>query len=91
MMVVDLPARTSHPANTGPGHPGWSTGRIGAVRGGLAFTRRGGEPLRRPRDAKRLVDLPRQRRAHGRDERILVRSLYEGAEFLDRLVRRLAD
>ncbi len=30
-------------------------------------------------------------RAHGRDERMLVRSYYEGLEFLDRLVRRLAD
>lgn len=30
-------------------------------------------------------------RAHGRDERIRVRSLYEGQEYLYRLVRRLAD
>jgi len=29
-------------------------------------------------------------RAHGKDERVLVRSFYEGREFLDRLVRKLA-
>jgi acetylornithine deacetylase/succinyl-diaminopimelate desuccinylase-like protein len=29
-------------------------------------------------------------RAHGRDERLLVRSFEEGHEFLDRLVRKLA-
>jgi acetylornithine deacetylase/succinyl-diaminopimelate desuccinylase-like protein len=29
-------------------------------------------------------------RAHGRDERLLVRSFYEGQEFLSRLVHRLA-
>jgi acetylornithine deacetylase/succinyl-diaminopimelate desuccinylase-like protein len=37
-----------------------------------------------------LFGDPNDVRAHGRDERILVRSFYEGLEFLDRLVRRMA-
>ena len=37
-----------------------------------------------------LFGDPNDVRAHGRDERMLVRSFYEGLEFLDRLVRRLA-
>jgi len=37
-----------------------------------------------------LFGDPNDVRAHGRDERILVRSFYEGLEFLDRLVRRVA-
>jgi acetylornithine deacetylase/succinyl-diaminopimelate desuccinylase-like protein len=37
-----------------------------------------------------LFGDPNDVRAHGRDERMLVRSFYEGLEFLDRLVRRVA-
>lgn len=33
---------------------------------------------------------PNASRAHGRDERLLVKSLYDGQEFLRRLVERLA-
>jgi acetylornithine deacetylase/succinyl-diaminopimelate desuccinylase-like protein len=33
---------------------------------------------------------PNDVRAHGRDERLLVKSFYDGQEFLHRLVRRLA-
>ena len=37
-----------------------------------------------------LFGDPNDVRSHGRDERMLVRSFYEGLEFLDRLVRRVA-
>ena len=37
-----------------------------------------------------LLGDPNDVRAHGRDERMLVRSFFEGLDFLDRLVRRLA-
>jgi acetylornithine deacetylase/succinyl-diaminopimelate desuccinylase-like protein len=37
-----------------------------------------------------LFGDPNDVRAHGRDERMLVKSFYEGLEFLDRLVRRMA-
>lgn len=33
---------------------------------------------------------PSDNRAHGRDERLLVKSLYDGQEFLRRLMERLA-
>jgi acetylornithine deacetylase/succinyl-diaminopimelate desuccinylase-like protein len=33
---------------------------------------------------------PNDARAHGRDERLLVKSFYDGQEFLGRLVHRLA-
>ncbi len=37
-----------------------------------------------------LFSEPNDSRAHGRDERLLVKSFFEGQEFLHRLVRRLA-
>jgi acetylornithine deacetylase/succinyl-diaminopimelate desuccinylase-like protein len=37
-----------------------------------------------------LFGDPNDVRAHGRDERMLVKSFYEGLEFLDRLVRGMA-
>ena len=37
-----------------------------------------------------LLGDPDDVRSHGRDERLLVRSFYDGQEFLWRLVRRLA-
>jgi acetylornithine deacetylase/succinyl-diaminopimelate desuccinylase-like protein len=37
-----------------------------------------------------LFSLPSETNAHGRDEKLRVRSFYEGLDFLDRLVRRVA-
>jgi acetylornithine deacetylase/succinyl-diaminopimelate desuccinylase-like protein len=36
-----------------------------------------------------LFSLPGETNAHGRDEKMRVKSFYEGLDFLDQLVRRL--
>jgi acetylornithine deacetylase/succinyl-diaminopimelate desuccinylase-like protein len=37
-----------------------------------------------------IFSAPGESNAHGRDEKLRVRSFYEGLDFLDRLVRRVA-
>ena len=37
-----------------------------------------------------IFSTPGETNAHGRDEKLRVRSFYQGLEFLDQLVRRLA-